>query len=269
MRTALLRGREHVELGAVAAVAEVGVAIALSRGGAPKRYPHSDPNEDAAGFATADAGVCAAVADGHGGSEAAEIAVLHLLADPAAQWTAAPGRLDAASWPRQALAVLSDANRDLRRERGSRPGHAARTTLGFALALHSRGLLLSAAVGDSHLFVVDSVGVREVRAAPAEVGFLGDAYEGPEALAAITRLDAEPLAGLRAAVLVTDGLSERGIGVVSPTAAIGEAVRLAERERHELRALVLARALAETALEAHRRNRAGDNVAVAALWLSD
>ena len=64
MRTALLRGREHVELGAVAAVAEAGVAIALSRGGAAKRYPHSDPNEDAAGFATADAGVCAAVADG-------------------------------------------------------------------------------------------------------------------------------------------------------------------------------------------------------------
>jgi hypothetical protein len=32
---------------------------------------------------------------------------------------------------------------------------------------------------------------------------------------------------------------------------------------------VLARSLAETALDAHRRNRAGDNVAVAALWLSE
>jgi len=269
VRFALLRGREHVELGAIEAVAEAGLAIALSRGGAPKRYPHSDPNEDAAAFALGSEGSCVAVADGHGGSEAAEIALLHLLAEPAAQWTDAPGSLDATGWRRQVLAVLSDANRDVRRERTRREGPGARTTLGLAVVLPSRGLLLSAAVGDSHLFVVDGVGVREVAPAGREIGFLGDAHEGPEALAEITRIATEPLTGLRAAVLVTDGLSERGIGVVNPAAAVTEAVRSAARERRDTRGLVLARTLTEAALEAHRRNRSGDNVAVAALWLSE
>ena len=266
MRSALLRGREHLELGAVDGVSEARVAIALSRGGAPKRYPHSDPNEDAAGFAYGMEGACIAVADGHGGAEAAEIALLHLFAEPAAQWTDAPGPLDAASWPRQAHAVLCDANRDVERER-ARP--SARTTLGFVLALRERGLLLGAAVGDSHCFVADAAGVREVAPAPGEVGFLGDAYAQPADVAKACRLLAEPLAGLRAALLVTDGLSERGIGVASPLAAVAEAVRLAEAERPGLRALVLARSLAEAAVEAHRRNRGGDNVAVAALWLSE
>ncbi len=268
MRVALLRGREHPELGAVHAVAEPGVAIALSRGGAAKRYPHSDPNEDAAGFATGRDGFCLTVADGHGGAEAAEIALLHLLGEPAEQWTEDPGPLDARTWRRQALAALSDTNRRVRRERGTRAGRAARTTVGLAVALPGLGFLFSAAVGDSHLFFVEAAGVREISPAGEKVGYLGDAYEGPDGLAPITRLDVEPLAGVRAVVLVTDGLSERGIGVVSPAAAVAEAVRIAEQERSRARGLVVARGLAETALEAHRRNRSGDNVAVAVLWLS-
>jgi len=268
VRVALLRGREHPELGAVQAVAEHGVAIALSRGGAAKRYPHRDPNEDAAGFARGREGACIAVADGHGGAEAAEIALLNLLGEPAEQWTEEPGPLDEKSWRRQALAALSDANRDVRRERGRRPGRGARTTLGLAVVLPARGLLLSAAVGDSHLFVADAAGVRELAPAGAKFGFLGDAYESPADLAEITRLTSASLAGLRAVVLVTDGLSERGIGVVNPAAAVAEAVRLAEQEPCAAPGLVAARAITETALEAHRRNRSGDNVAVAVLWVS-
>jgi serine/threonine protein phosphatase PrpC len=267
VQVALLRGREHPELGAVHAIAEGGLAIALSRGGAPKRYPHADPNEDAAGFAYGGAGACLAVADGHGGAEAAELAVLNVLTEPAEQWTDAPGPLDEASWRRQALAVLCDANQTVRRERGSRHGRGARTTLALAVALPERGLLLCAAVGDSHLFVAGAAGVREIAPAGAKVGFLGDAHERPDELPRITRLAADKLVGVRAVVLVTDGLSERGIGVVSPSAAVAEAVRLAETTRSAAPALVLARGLAETALEAHRRNRSGDNVAVAALWL--
>jgi serine/threonine protein phosphatase PrpC len=263
----MLRGREHPELGAVHAIAENGVAIALSRGGAPKLYPHADPNEDAAGYALGGAGACLAVADGHGGSEAAEIAVLNVLTEPAEQWTEAPGPLDASSWRRQALAALCDANRQVCRERGPRPGRGARTTLGLVVALPERGLLLSAAVGDSHLFVAGADGVRELAPAGVKVGFLGDAHEKPDELARVTRVATEKLAGLRAVVLVTDGLSERGIGVASPAAAVAEAVRLAETTRSAAPALVLARGLAETALEAHRRNRAGDNVAVTVLWL--
>jgi len=249
-------------------VAEPGVAIALSRGGAAKRYAHSDPNEDAAGFAYGRDGFCLAVADGHGGAEAAEIALLHLLGEPAEQWTEDAGPLDARTWRRQALAALADTNRHVRRERGTRAGRAARTTLGLAVALPNLGFLFSAAVGDSHLFFVEGAGVREISPAGEKVGYLGDTYDSPEDLAPITRLDVEPLAGVRAVVLVTDGLSERGIGVASPAAAVAEAVRLADHERGGARGLVVARALAETALEAHRRNRSGDNVAVSVLWLS-
>jgi hypothetical protein len=55
---------------------------------------------------------------------------------------------------------------------------------------------------------------------------------------------------------------------VNPVAAVKEAVRNAERERFGSRGLVVARSLIDAALEAHRRNRSGDNVAVGALWLS-
>jgi serine/threonine protein phosphatase PrpC len=269
VRSALLRGREHGALGAVEAIAEAGLAIALSRGGAPKRYAHDEPNEDAAAFALGAAGACIGVADGHGGAEAAEIALLHLFGEPAEQWTDAPGPLAAERWRRQVLAALSDANRDVRRERRPREGNGARTTLALALALPQRGLLLGAAVGDSHLFVADRDGVREPAASSGAVGFLGDAHAGAEALAGVTRIVCEPLAGLRAAVLATDGLSERGIGVISPAAAVKEAVRSAERRRAGSQALSLARDLVDAAIEAHRRNRAGDNVAVAVLWLDE
>jgi hypothetical protein len=46
-------------------------------------------------------------------------------------------------------------------------------------------------------------------------------------------------------------------------------VRRAERARSGSKALELVRALSETALAEHRRRRSGDNVGVAALWLSE
>jgi serine/threonine protein phosphatase PrpC len=268
VRVALLRGREHPALGAVEAIAEPGVAIALSRGGAVKRYPHIDPNEDAVGYGLGREGACIAIADGHGGAEAAEIVLLHLLGETAEQWIDEPGSLDEKNWRRHALAALSDANREVRRDRVHRPASEARTTLALAITLPGPGLLLSAAVGDSHLFVASEGGVREVAPAGERVGFLGEAHDSPDELAAIARLEIQPLSGVRAVVLATDGLSERGIGVANPVAAVIEAVRLAEGERTKARGLTVARAIAETALEAHRRNRAGDNVAVAVLWTS-
>jgi len=269
LRTALLRGRDHTLLEAVDAIGEAGAAIALSRGGAAKRYPHSEPNEDAAGFARGAEGLFGAVADGHGGFEASEVTLEHLLAGPAGQWTEAPGPLDAESWRRQALAALSDANDHVRRERGGPRGRRSRTTLTLALALPGPGLLLHAALGDSHLFVAGAAGVREIAPADESVAFLGDPFEGIDDLAESARLGVEKLAGIRAVVLVTDGLSEQGLGVADPALAIAEAFRQAEDARAGARALALARGLAEIALAAHRRNRSGDNVAVSALWLLD
>jgi serine/threonine protein phosphatase PrpC len=268
VRTALLRGRDHLELGAVDAIAEANAAIALSRGGAPKRYTHSEPNEDGAAFARGAEGSFVAVADGHGGSEASEVALEHLLGEPAAQWTDAPGTLDAEGWRRQALAALFDANQAVRRELGGRDRPRARTTLSLAVVLPGALRLLHAAVGDSHLFVAEAQGVREIAPAGENVAFLGDALEGPGELAELARVGALPLVGVRAIVLVTDGLSERGVGVAEPATAVAQALRQAEQARAGARALALARGVAELALDAQRRNRAGDNVAVSALWIS-
>jgi serine/threonine protein phosphatase PrpC len=264
VRSALLRGREHPWLDAVAAIAEANAAIALSRGGAPKRYPHTEPNEDAVGLALGAAGAFVAVADGHGGFEGSEVTLEHLLAGPAAQWTEEPGALDAAGFERQALAALFDANRAVRRESA---GRTPRTTVSFGLLLPGPLRLLHAAVGDSHVFLAGPGGVREVAPAGEERGFLGAPLESAEALAPFVRLGAEPLAGVRAVVLATDGLSEQGVGVADPAAAVAESVRRAERAPAGSPALEVARGVAESALAAQRRQRSGDNVAVAVLWL--
>ena len=88
MRSALLRGRDHTRIGITAAVAEGRAAIAISRGGAAKAYRYRDPNEDTALFAQGEGGVLLAVADGHGGCQAAEVVTDKLLASFASEWTA-------------------------------------------------------------------------------------------------------------------------------------------------------------------------------------
>jgi hypothetical protein len=78
----------------------------------------------------------------------------------------------------------------------------------------------------------------------------------------------EALGDARAVVLVTDGLSERGIGVSDPAAAVLAAADHAAAEPHRARRpLEAARRLLELALAAQSRQRAGDNVA-AALYLA-
>ena len=74
------------------------------------------------------------------------------------------------------------------------------------------------------------------------------------------------LADTRAMILSTDGLSERGIGVDLPEAAVLEAVDRAARLDADLAPLETARHLVELALEAHRRHKAGDNMATAVHW---
>jgi serine/threonine protein phosphatase PrpC len=261
----LLRGREHGLLGAVDAVAERGAAIALSRGGAPKRYAYREPNEDAAAFAWGEAGAFAAVADGHGGFEASEIALTHLLGEPATQWTEAPGALDGDRFRRQALAAIYDASRAIERE-GRRP--EARTTLSFAVLLPAAGRVLHAAIGDSHIFLAGENGVHELAPAGEGVGFLGAPDPTPETLSALARIGEASLDGVQAIVLATDGLSEVGVGVEKPAHAVADALRHARSAQAGAPALEMSRRLAETALAAQRRQRSGDNVAVATLWLS-
>jgi serine/threonine protein phosphatase PrpC len=267
MRSALLRGREHTKLGAVAACGEGPCAIALSRGGYEKGYSHRDPNEDAAGFALGPAGCLLAVADGHGGHEAAELAVAALLARFAAAWTE-PGEL-APGWPeraRQALALLHA--EIVQRGTGGGGNPEARTTLALALARPEEDLLAFASVGDSHVFLAAAARACDLAQGSGPPSFLGSPSLDPEELATRAAVGAGTLAGARALALATDGLSERGIGVDLPEAAVLDALARAERSSPGLRALETARGLVERALASHRRRRAGDNVAAAVLLLA-
>jgi hypothetical protein len=188
---ALLRGREHTALRAVELIAEGRVAIALSIGGAPKRYDHTDPNEDAAAFVRGSSGDVLAVADAHYGFEAAEVLLENLLSTPAVHW-AEGGSAPEVSWRRHAIAALCDANTEILRERRD-DASASATTLSLAVIRPDTGWLLYACVGDSHLFAVAGGTATEVAPSEQRRGFLGDREETPETLETLCRIGALPL----------------------------------------------------------------------------
>lgn len=271
-RSARLLGRHHRRLGAIEAVAEGRVALALSKGGAAKTYAHVDPNEDAVCFASGAGGTLVAVADGHGGAWGAERIVDYLLSELAPRWTAeappvaAPG--DAGAWQALGREALLGANRILLESAARERIEPAHSTLSLALVRPEGDRWLHASIGDSHVFAVDRQGVRDVAWASLERSrcfYLGYPLgkRGPESL---SHVESAPLAGLEALVLCTDGLSELRIGVADPVAAVRAS--LAEVDRGSERApLELCRALVERALAAQVRNRAGDNVGAAVLLL--
>ncbi len=271
MQTALLRGREHPILGAVAVVSEGPLAIALSRGGAPKRYAHVDPNEDAAVFAAGPGGLLLAVADGHNGHSAAETALERLLAGWAPDWTRAQAAELRERWAEQAAQALGDlcGAIQLRAACGGAP--LSRTTFSAVLVRPHESWLGWIAIGDSHLFLLEESDALELAAAdPAQLFFLGHPEESCDSIGAKLRSGTRALCGVRAVALVTDGISERGIGVDAPSAAVAEAARSAGARvggQPERLALETARGIVASALEAHRANRSGDNVAAAVAWL--
>jgi len=262
MRSGVLCGREHLGVGRIACIAEGAAAIALSQGGAGKTYAYKSPNEDAAAYALGEGGCLLAVADGHSGYEASEIAVTELLARYGEEWT----RVRAAPqpWPVRAAQAVEHAHRAMLARAPQAAGLEARTTLVFSLARPAEDWLGWASVGDSHVFVVEASAATERGCAADGPSFLGSPAASAEALA--VRSGSETLTGARAIVLATDGLSERGIGVASPAAAVQAAAAGGASARPALRALETARGLVETALEAHRQQRSGDNVASAVYW---
>jgi serine/threonine protein phosphatase PrpC len=271
MRSALLRGREHLEVGATDAVSEGPAAIAISMGGAKKTYIHTDPNEDSLLFAVGSAGILVAVADGHRGFEASEVVLEHLLAHPVPQWIE-PGGVTPASWERHALAALCDANGEIVRERLDTEMGKSRTTLTMALVLPESNALLYACIGDSHLFRIRPGEVTELAGADTAMAmdcFLGHGQETLETLTEKCRIGTAPLEDAIAVVLASDGLSEHQIGVENPGAAVRESVEAARKAAPGMRPLEAARSIVEAALAAHRKNASGDNVCAAVVWLED
>lgn len=276
MRSALLLGRDHGVVGELAAVAEGNAAIALSCGGARKTYGHTEPNEDAALFAIGPAGELAAVADGHDGAGGSQ-AVVELLAQRfAADWTAtAPPFEDEAGWREQLETALLACNRAVLAEAATlRP--PAPTTLALALVRRGPGegdgLLAWASVGDSHVFRAGHDAAEELsRGTPAQrrSRFLGYQAENPLSIREKYAAGCIALDDVRAVVLASDGLSETGIGVADPAAAVHRAVDDAVGAVPGQRALRAAKTLARAAMRAQREQQAGDNVASAVLWLGD
>ena len=265
MSRGVLRGRDAVHIGRVSTIGEGTVALAISRGGAPKTYSYVDPNEDCTGFARGPGGVLLAVGDAHNGEAASRIAVETLLERFGARWTATVP--PAGSWAELATEGVAAAHTAVHAE-AARGGNAhSRSTLAFALVRPADDLLGWGTIGDSHVFRVHDGGVEEVGRGRDEASwFVGSAPRTPEEIAARLRVGSTPLARTRAVVLASDGLSELRIGVPDPAAAVGEAAQVAERESAELRPLALARGLVELAQAAQRKNRAGDNIAAAVAW---
>jgi serine/threonine protein phosphatase PrpC len=263
VRSALLRGSDHQRLGGIAVVAEAQLGIALSRGGAPKRYAHREPNEDVVGFAWSEWGAALALADGHSGSAAACIAVERALACAPRWLERAPIALDA-RFAAEAEALVRGAQQQILADPRV---DGARTTLALALARPREGWLGLLSIGDSLLFSHGAAGARALGRAQDPPVFLGTGRLDAAELAAATFVELLPLRGESAVVLASDGFSQPGIGVEDPEAVVAEVAREAARAGAELRSLALARGLVARALEAQRRQDAGDNVAAAALWL--
>ncbi len=264
---AVLRGSDSRILGGVSLIAERSAAIALSQGGAKKRYSHTDPNEDAAAFALGERGSLLAVADGHNGSGASETAIDQLM-QRATAFLSRGGERSDAWWQKIVMETLGAIQRALlsRVEQGVRG--SCRTTLALALVLPAEDWLGFASLGDSHIFRIAPNEVVDLGAQPdAARCFLGNPADDLEALAASSTIGVEALADTQAIALATDGISERGIGVDVPEFTLSECAAAAQRFAQELRPLELARNVAEAALAAHRRQRAGDNIAAAVSYL--
>jgi len=265
---AILRGSESQISGGVSVVSEASAAISLSQGGFKKRYSHTDPNEDAAAFALGEAGVLLAVADGHNGCDAAETAIDELMLRAGAILTSDRNTSDD-WWKKTFMETIGAIQTTLvsRVAQGVR-GHS-RTTLALALVLPGEDLLAFASVGDSHIFRVCPNEVVDLGTQSEGLRcFLGNPADDLGSLAKNSVVGVESLANTRAVILATDGISETGIGVDVPEFTLSECAAGADRSAPDLRPLRLARNVAEAALAAHQRHRAGDNIAAAGACLS-
>ena len=272
LRTAILRGFENTLLERISCIAEEHVAIALSRGGAKKTYHHRDPNEDACGFAFGEHGTLLVVADGHSGCDASQIAVEYVLEHlaPVLIGGEDPGvALAPEQWQTRALDHVLAVHGAILQQARIEAEHPSRTTLAIAFTRTADDRIGWINAGDSLLYRDGGDAPTPLETATEKTIYIGSPRDDRERLAQGVRAGVAPLAGARALVLASDGLSEEGIGVEDPANAVrealGDAARAAHRELHPLEA---ARGLAEIANRSHAEQKAGDNIATAVAWLA-
>ncbi len=265
MPTARLLGADATRLDEVSVIGEGPAAIAISRGGASKNYPHKDPNEDAAAFVVSEHGGLAVVADGHAGRQGAEVAVARILEHHAPRWL---GSGDVASvFVSEAAEVVADVNRAMVQAALDNDPEPSRSTLSLALVRPGDDFAAALSVGDSHVFRLGETGAEEwIPQTSARTLYLGEASHDPARLEPAVRASDTDLTRLFGLILATDGLSELGIGVEDPELAVGLACKDALAGDPDRVPVATARGVVERALEAQRTNRAGDNAASAVLW---
>jgi serine/threonine protein phosphatase PrpC len=271
-----LQGNNSEVIGKISATSEDSVAVAISRGGAKKRYSYTDPNEDVAGYALGARAVLLVVADGHHGRRAAEIAVSVVLDRADGIFEKLSQLPSEQQWPAVAKEAIAAAHAAILAHVAQGGGDRTRTTLAVAIVQPQDDLVAFVSVGDSHIFRVgtdEAVDLAcqskhdQFHAIPPR--YLGDPSMDLEGLLTSSKIGTESLDGVSAIALATDGISEPGIGVDIPEFTIGECVSIAGRAKAELRPLELARGIAEAALAAHRDHRSGDNIATAVTFLPD
>jgi serine/threonine protein phosphatase PrpC len=242
--SALLLGREHVDLAQIATAAVgANAAVALSKGRFEKVYHHVDPNEDCAAAVAGPRATLLAVADGHNGDIASEVAVSAVLEF----WGYDPPAADLDDELVVAtLTAINDAIL-LRTQDDGSPAPDSRTTLMVAFVTPAR--VQWASLGDSGLYLAERRGVRRLDT-PSHffAGYLMSAEE----IDMRSSRGALDLDGSNTVVAVTDGLMEFSR---DPEVAIATALETSD----EGPPVDAARAVVREAFQAG----AGDNVAVA------
>jgi serine/threonine protein phosphatase PrpC len=167
--------------------------------------------------------------------------------------------------------VLFRSNRAILEVAGRNQLPPAPTTFTLALVRPKDNLLLSLSVGDSHVFAVDRGFARELGLRNSDwkfTPFLGYEEAGGSMMEEYSSIGVHELTDVRAIVLATDGLSEPGIGVVDPAREVCSRVAQVELDnRPDQFAVEICRGVLETALRAHVRQKAGDNMGCAVLWI--
>jgi hypothetical protein len=124
-----------------------------------------------------------------------------------------------------------------------------------------------ASAADSHIFRVAPPEIGDLARGPStETVYLGSPAVSVETIQENCVVTCVELSDAHAVALATDGFSEAGVGVPSPSQTLIDSWTATESAPPGTRPLEMARSLVEQALAAHRRQRAGDNVA-SAVWI--
>ena len=240
-------GEKHFEIGER-------VAAAMSQGGAPKRYAHTDPNEDGVIAAESSAALLVAVADAHAGHFASSVAIEWLVQNRAEAWLTDPP--DAEQWLDALLDAFVAIEQAIAAD-NARTSERSSTTLALALFDRARDRVLYGNAGDSHIFVVGDAVCDEITGETRGF-FLGDASGDRDEIAAHLEHGSVDRGGAFVIVCASDGISSPYIGFDEPAEDVARIVRATPRRAEDV-----ARALMDEACGIQQANDRGDNIAIA------